>query len=247
MTEYLIRTATAEDIPFLIDVVVAASKSNSDKLGLSTLFNVPEVKVREIIGSMFEQDIDECEFSISSFLITEYHGTPVAAVGGWVEGLTQKIPSSTLKANLINFCFPKESIAFVLTTSRMISDILIERENLSLQIEYVYVDKNHRGKGLAEGLIRQHIAKALSACPELKKVQVQLFGNNTPAIRLYEKSGFHVEKIFTSNNARILDYLPHYQTVLMEIDITQEPLEHTSDIMKAGGQNNGKNRTSGKN
>jgi ribosomal protein S18 acetylase RimI-like enzyme len=219
MNKYIIRKATLEDIPFLVEVVIAASKSNSDKLGFSTLFNLPEDKIRQIIGSMFEEEIDECEFSLSSFLITEHHGKPVAAVGGWIEGLIQKIPSSTLKSNLINFYFPKESIALVLSRSDIISDVLIGRKNLSLQIEYVYIDKNHRGKGLGEALIREHIKNALLTYPELKKVQVQLFGNNIPAIKLYEKCGFRIEKVFKSSNAKIFDYLPHNETLLMEIDI----------------------------
>jgi ribosomal protein S18 acetylase RimI-like enzyme len=120
---------------------------------------------------------------------------------------------------LIDIRFPNECSAFVFTTLAVISDILIQRENLSLQIEYVYVEKNRRGKGLAEGLLRQHITKAWLAYPELKKVQVQLFANNAPAIKLYDKSGFHVEKLFGSSNAKILDYLPHNEALLIEIEM----------------------------
>ena len=246
MNEYCIRKATVDDIPFLTEVVIAASKSNSDKLSLSALFNLPENRIREIIGSMFSEEIDGCEFSISSFLITEHRGKPVAAVGGWVEGLVQKTSSSILKSNLITYCFPKESIAFVLSISAIISDILIERDNLSLQIQYVYVDKDHRGKRLAEGLIRQHIKNAQLAYPGLEKAQVQLFSNNSPAIRSYEKIGFHVGKVYKSSNPKILDYFSHDEALLMEIDIALESPQQCR-IMRAKGSNHGKNRNSGKN
>jgi ribosomal protein S18 acetylase RimI-like enzyme len=230
MNEYLIRKATLNDVPFLIEAVTEALKSNSEKLNFSTLFNLTEQRVKPIIGSMFEEEIDECEFSISSFLLIEYHGKPIAAVGGWIEGLIQKTPSSILKSNLINFCFPRESLEFVIGTSSIISDILIERENLTLQIEYVYVERDHRGKNIAHDLIQQHITNALLVYPELKKVQVQLYSNNTPAINAYRKSGFQIVKTFRSENVKIFEFLPHNETLLMEIDLTKILTQQTTKL-----------------
>lgn len=219
MNEYLNRKAALNDIPFLIEVVIAALKGNSDKLGLSTLFDLPEDRIKKIIGSMFEHAIDGCEFSISSFLITEYNDKPVAAIGGWIEGLHHKIPSSILKSNLIIDCYPKESITFALAKLENMFEMLIKRESLSLQIEYVYVKEDHRGKNLAEDLMQQHITNALTLYPGLKKVQIQLFRNNTAATRLYNKCGFHIAKVFKSSKPNILDYLPDAEILLMEIDI----------------------------
>jgi ribosomal protein S18 acetylase RimI-like enzyme len=219
MTDYLIRKATLNDIGFVVETIIAAEKSGGEKLGLATLFNLTEDETRSIISSMLEEEIDECEFSISSFLITEYKGSPVAAIGGWVEGLIQEIKSAMLKSNLIGFCFPKESIVIAHSRQKIIAGILIERENLSLQIEYVYIDKNHRGKALGEGLIRQHIENALQVYPELEKAQVQVFSNNLAAIKLYEKCGFHTTKTFWADNESINDYLPYNEKLLMEKSI----------------------------
>jgi ribosomal protein S18 acetylase RimI-like enzyme len=216
MTGYNIRKATLNDIDFITATIIAAEKSGSEKLGLAAIFNLTEQEVRPLIHAMLEEEIDECEFSVSSFLLTEYNGSPVAAIGGWVEGLVEKMKSAVLKSNLIGFCFPKEAIAFAHSRIKDIAGILIEREDLALQIEYVYIDKNHRGKALGEGLIKQHIENARQAYPAINKAQVQVFSNNLAAVKLYEKCGFYIAKAFKAHNESIFEYLPHNEKLLME-------------------------------
>lgn len=216
MNDYIIRKATLNDISFLADAIIAAEKSNTEKLSLSALFNLDEETVRDYIIAMLDEEIDGCEFSVSSFLVTEFNGELVAAVGGWIEGLVEKNPSKILKSNLIGFVFPKESIEFVQLHANVVKDIQIEREKFSLQIEYVYVDAKHRGKRLAESLINEHIRMGALGYPELNKVQVQVFSNNQSAIKLYERVGFRIAKSFKSNNNEVLDFLPFNEKLLME-------------------------------
>lgn len=216
MEEYRLRKATLQDAEFIAEVIIGAEKSNSKNLGLATLFDLQESDVKDLIVEMLEEEIDGCEFSVNSFLLIEYFEKPVAAVGGWVESLDEGIPSKVLKSNLVSFTFPKESIKYLHNHADIISDIQIEREKFSLQIEYVFVDKNHRGKRLAEKLINAHIAEAQAIYPELNKVQVQVFKNNSAAIKLYERIGFKTSKVYTSNNDEILEFLPFNQKLLME-------------------------------
>ncbi len=216
MEDYLIRKATINDLSFLADGIIAAEKSNTDMLSLSTLFNLSETIVKDKIIAMLDEEIDGCEFSVSSFLITEYDRKPVAAVGGWIEGFVEDVPSKILKSNLIGFIFPKESIKFLQAHADIIEDIQIARERYSLQIEYVYVDNAHRGKRLAELLIKEHLKNGLSAYPNLGKAQVQVFNNNLSAIKLYERIGFRIVKSYKSNNKRILEFLPSNEKLLME-------------------------------
>jgi len=216
MEDYLIRKATINDLSFLADGIIAAEKSNTDMLSLSTLFNLSETIVKNKIIAMLDEEIDGCEFSVSSFLITEYDRKPVAAVGGWIEGFVEDVPSKILKSNLIGFIFPKESIKFLQAHADIIEDIQIARERYSLQIEYVYVDNAHRGKRLAELLIKEHLKNGLSAYPNLGKAQVQVFNNNLSAIKLYERIGFRIVKSYKSNNKRILEFLPSNEKLLME-------------------------------
>ena len=215
MNHYVIRSANKNDIPFLADIVIHAEKSNSDRLSYSTLFNIPESKVKELIMAMFDEEVDGCEFSISSFLIAEFEDKPVAGFGAWIENHGNP-PSKLLKANLLGFIFGSDFLNNLKATSEIVRDIMIERERGALQLEYLYVDEGHRGKKLGDRLIQDHIRNATKIYPELKKVQVQCFSNNLPAVKVYERCGFTVSKKYNSDNKELLNYLPFFEKILME-------------------------------
>jgi ribosomal protein S18 acetylase RimI-like enzyme len=206
-----IRSATLADVPFLVEAIVSAEKSNSPRMGLATLFAQSEERTRELIAAMLEEEVDGCEFSVSSFLIAEVAGSPAAAVAGWIEGQEEDMPSGLLKANLIGFTFPAASVVALREKGPIISGVQIEREKGTLQIEYVHVDPMHRGKGLAAALINAHIARS-----EVSKVQVQAFADNEVAIRLYRRLGFEETRTYTSTHPDTLHYLPHQSKILLE-------------------------------
>jgi len=217
MSKYLVRKAAIKDIPFLVEVVVAAEKSGSDKLSYSTLFNLPEQKAKELIKSMFEEEIDGCEFSLSSFLIVEHSGQPVAAFGGWIETLNEdNMASNILKSNLISFTFGKEPMLFLKTKAAVISELVSEREPMALQLEYLYVSDDHRGKGLSNMLIEGLEKEAVAIYPALKKVQVQVYSNNDAAIAVYKKNGFTIGRSYKATNAEVLNLLPWNEKYVME-------------------------------
>lgn len=216
MNEYLLRKAVTNDIPFLVDIIIAAEKGRSDKLSYSTLFNIPEDKVKELIINMFEEEVDGCELSLSSFLVIEYKGEPIAGSGSWIEGYGGCLPSTTLKSNLISFTFGKESIEFLQTKSHIIKDVLIDREPLALQLEYFHVSDKHIGKGLDDELMKKMEENAIEIYPELKKAQCQIFKNNVFAIKILLRHGYKIVKSYKSDNEEIFDYLPYNDKCLTE-------------------------------
>lgn len=216
MNEYLIRKPLRSDLPFLADAVIAAERGISDKCNYSTLFNLSIEEVKELIIKMFEEEVDGCEFSLSSYLVTEYNKEPVAAFGAWIECLDGTMPSSILKSNLINYTFKKESVEFLKTKMDIVKELVAEREPLSLQFEYLYVSESHRGKSLAHDLINKHEENAKIIYPSLKKGQFQLFGNNTRIINLFGKHGYRVVKNYKSTHSEILNYLPYNEKLIME-------------------------------
>ncbi len=216
MDEYLIREAVKKDIPFLADAVIAAEKGRSEKLSYSTLFNISETKARELIITMFEEEIDGCELSLSSFLVAEYNGEVVGASSAWIEGFDGGMPSQILKSNLIFHAFEKESIEFFKTKTHIIKDISAGREPLTLQLEYMYITDKHLGKGLDTAFIKKSEENALAKYPALKKVQVQLFKNNIFAIIVLRKKNFNVIKSYRSDNKEIFNYIPFNEKLLME-------------------------------
>lgn len=212
MTGYTIRPATTDDVHFLAEAIVAAEKSNSPRLGLATLFGSSEEEARALIIAMLVEEVDGCEYSISSFFLVEHDGRPVAAVAGWLEGAEDEMPSGLLKSNLIGFTFPPERIALLRTRGEVIAGIQVDREMGSVQIEYVYAHPDQRGKGLAGKLIQAHLARF----PEAYKAQVQAFSDNTVAIGLYERLGFRIVHTFTSKNPDTIRFMPYHEKVLME-------------------------------
>lgn len=222
MNEYLIRDAVKKDIPFLADVVIAAEKGGSDKLSFSTLFNLTENEVKDLLIAIFEEEIDGCELSLSSFLVAEYNGELVAASGAWIEKLDGGLSSQILKSNLISYTFKKESIAFLKTKSDIIKDILIEREPLALQFEYFYIKQDHVGKGIDTALIERNEKKAIEQYPGLKKAQCQLFKNNIFAVKMALKKEFKIIKSYKAADHIILDYLAGDEKLLMEKNYLNE-------------------------
>jgi ribosomal protein S18 acetylase RimI-like enzyme len=219
MSEYILRNATKDDIPYLANVVIGAEKGNSNKLSYSTFFNLSEEQVRSYIIRMFEEEVDGCEFSLSSYLLYEYEGNPVASVGGWIEGFGGEVPSKILKSNLIAYTFNPESLEFVKTKSDLIKEFQAEREPMTLQIEYCYLSRRHRGIGLAENLFKRHQENAISAYPAIKKAQVQVFKINTLSIRLCESVGFKIARTYKSSNKEILNYLPSDEKCILEKEL----------------------------
>lgn len=206
-----IRPATMKDIPFLVEAIVSAEKSNTPRMGLATLFGQTEEETRSLIAAMLEEEVDGCEFSVSSYLIAEVEGKPAAAVAGWIEGAEDDMPSGLLKANLIGYTFPAERVAALREKGPIISGIQIDREKDAMQIEYVHTDPAHRGRGLAAALIQAHLVKAGP-----RKAQVQAFADNRVAIGLYERLGFAVSRTFASTHPETIRYMPHTEKVLME-------------------------------
>ena len=208
MSEYLIRKAKPSDIPFLADVVIASEKAMSDRLSFTTLFNKPEEEVKQLIIQMFEEEVDGCELSLSSFIVTEFEGQPISGSGAWIEGFNGNMPSGILKSNLISYTFGKESIEYLKTKSHIVKDVMIDREPMTLQLEYFHIKNEHLGKGLDDMLMKRIEEKALAEYPELKKVQCQIFKNSVFSIKIMLRHGFRIVGSYKSDNDDIFDYLP---------------------------------------
>lgn len=216
MSQYIIRNAVIADIPFLAEVVIAAEKGGSEKLSFSTLFNLTEKEVKDLLMAIFEEEVDGCELSLSSFMVAEYNGEPVAASGAWIEKFDGEMSSQMLKSNLISYTFKKDSIAFLKSKSDIIRGIMIEREPLTLQFEYLYIKQEHLGKGIDVEMVKKNEEKAFGKLPSLQKAQCQLFKNNIFAVKMAAKKGFKIIKSYKAADNNILDYLAGTEKILME-------------------------------
>ena len=217
---YFFRKAGIKDIEFISKVIIEAEKSGSTMIGLANILETDESTLKEYLIKILEEKIDGCEFSLSSFVIAEYNDTPVAAFGGWIEGENEDgQPSSQLKSNLIGFLLPKEKLFALKNKSEAIKGIAIERELQTHQLEYAFVIKEQRGNHLINLIIDELLKIAKKQNSSIKKSQVQVFENNTAAVRVYENSGYKITKRVESKNPETLKYFPFNVKLLMEKEL----------------------------
>lgn len=212
-----LRHASIRDADFIVEVIVAAEKCGTEVFGLARLFDTTEEEMREYIKDMLAEEIDGCEFSLERFIIAEYEGNPVAAFCGWIEcGNEDNMPSSLLKANLINHCIPKEKILTSMAKSDIISSLQIEREEGTYQLEYAYTKNEFRKQGIMKKIINMHISEIQQSSVSVKKLQVHVYENNITAIKAYESCGFAVKKHYRTKDKLALKYFPCDVNILME-------------------------------
>jgi len=211
-----IERATIADIPFIAKVIIEAEKSGTENLGLATLFSLTHEEVYTYLCRILAEEIDGCEFSLSSFLIAKDDEYPMAALGAWIEGAYDDMDSSTLKSNLIGYTFPKESLVRMRENQEVIKELLFKREKGSLQFEYSYVDPKYRGQGLITKLDIAHIENVKQISPDTRNAYLQVFSNNPTIIKTHTKAGFSIAEEKKSTHSRILDFLPGDTKLLMK-------------------------------
>lgn len=217
-SKYIIRLAKYDDIDFLTETVLQAEKSSSGMCGMANYFEITEDELRNYIKQAFEEDVDGCELSVSSFLVMEYDGKVVAAMGGWLEGENEdKMPSSLLKSNLLMYVMPRDKVLKSQENAEVIKDLNVEKEMGAYQLEYSYILPEHRGQFLLQDLTEAHTARAKSLLA--KKIQGHAFEANKIILLTNKSMGFKITKKFVSNHPRILEFYPYNTIVLMEKEI----------------------------
>lgn len=217
-SKYIIRKATLDDVDFVTKVIIEAEKSMTNNFGLANFFEMSEDEIEGYIKQILEEEVDGCEFSLSSFFIAEYEGEAVSALGGWLEGYFDEMPSEILKSNLVGFVFPRENVLKTANKADIVRALQIPREMGTYQLEYSYTRDDHRGHRLIQRLMMAHLAHAKELNPEIKKAQLHVFENNPTIIKVHERSGFHIAKRFVSDNQKALEYYPYNVELLMERD-----------------------------
>lgn len=218
MTSFVFRDAVVNDIPFLVDTIIEAEKSGTNKLSYCTVFGLTEAETGEYLSKMLSEEIDGCELSISSFLIAEKNGHTAAALSAWIEGF-QGIPSAMLKGNLLNFILPRENTKKASLVSPIIRELNIEYSPNTIQIGAGYVSREFRGNNLLGTLTGEIIKRLVKMKPDVSEVYAQIFSCNVPSIRTYEKAGFHTILEKEAVNKEIRFYLPSDKKILMKKEI----------------------------
>jgi ribosomal protein S18 acetylase RimI-like enzyme len=218
MDEYIIRQATKSDIPFLVDTIIEAEKSGTDILSYTTIFGLSEGESRKYISEMLSEEIDGCELSISSFVLAEIDKQVVAAIACWIESVNG-IPSHVLKGNLLFHILPSDCTIRAAHRKYLLHELHIEYIPEEIALGLVFVTSAYRGQGLVGSLINFRVNQLLEINPNLSSIYVQVFGNNIPAIKAYERVGFQVIMVKASENKEILHFLPSNRKLLLKREL----------------------------
>ena len=214
MSDFTIRTANINDVPFLVETIIEAEKSGTNNLSYSTIFGLSEDEVKKYLAEILLEEVDGCELSVSSFIVAEREGELAAAVSAWIEG-SEGMPSAVLKGNLLNYVLPNKCIKNAMQINSIISEIHIEYISNTIQLGAGYVANKFRGYALLGIIVNEIIKRLRESNPEVLYAYAQIFDCNIASIKTHEKANFEVITVKESLNKMILDYLPSNKKILM--------------------------------
>jgi ribosomal protein S18 acetylase RimI-like enzyme len=211
----ILRQAIETDIEFIIETIIEAEKSHTDKLSYSSIFSLTIEEVKSHLKNILLLDFPGQELCYSQYLIAEFDNSIAGACCAWIEA-EDDLESAVIKGNLLLTELGGERITSAKKYFPMLHQINIEREPATLQIVNAYVKPEFRGKGIIGKLILQHIDNYSKKNPNLKKVQLRPIKTNPQACRAYEKIGFQFVLEKTIDDKSALDILPSDTKILME-------------------------------
>lgn len=215
-----LKRATEADVDFIVEAIIEAEKSGTNRLSYATMFKISETEVVEILKNAVLEDIPSNELCISGFMIAWIDGVPSGAVCSWIEAVDD-IPSALLKANILYHFLGTEVLERASEHSGLLEQINIPRQKGTIQIESVYVSNKFRGLGVSNKIILQLIKETIQNGQKATKVQIQLAATNLSALRSYEKLGFLTVMEKKCDNPAILDFLPSDSKIMMELSIEE--------------------------
>lgn len=212
----IIRRATKDDIDFIIETIIEAEKSGTDKISFCNIFSLSIDEVWEILKKILEKDVRGQELCISDYLICMINEEYAGACASWIEAI-DGVSAAVLKGDLLFDAIPRENLISAKKVFPLIQGLNIEREPLTLQIANAYVKSNFRGMGVIGRLITEHVNQTKKKNPVIKKVQLRPTKTNDNACKAYEKIGFVKVLEKHVNNEDILKILPADTKILMEM------------------------------
>lgn len=212
---FTLRPATEADLPFLVEAIVAAEKSGTDRLSYCTLFGLTEPEVRAMLAEILAEDLPGQELCISGFMVAERDGEPAGTACGWVEGSAAR-GSAIVKANLLAHFVGRERIAAAAPRLAQIAPLVVPRTPGALQIESVYVSPAFRRLGVCERIVAGIEQRALASPEPPARGQIIVAAGNEGALRVYRRCGYAETLRRSSDDPAVSALLPATARVLLE-------------------------------
>jgi len=198
---YFIRKANHNDIPFLVDCVLAA-ESFAGKSTYEIIFDLNKTEMVKILTQIFEEDIENQEISVKSFAVIEFNQKLVAGCAAWIEGL-EGIGSGTLKATAFSYFVADKLVNN--PKIEALANVNVPRSFGAIQLESFYTIPEFRGKKLSHLLIEFHLGNLKNS--DTHKAEIIAVTENTSAIRAYQNAGFKIIENSISNDPLVFEIL----------------------------------------
>ncbi len=211
------RTAEINDIPFVIEAIFESEKSGSDTISSCNIFELTQDSFRSILTEVLKQDIENYDYYLSGFLIAEFDGEFIGALGSWLEA-PDDTASGMIKASVLFQYLDKSKLKSFSTNTRIVKGLGLNREKNTLQLEHGYVREQYRRQGVFTSLLKQSILRNYDKYGVIEKVQGILFKANYKSYNAHLKFGYEVAEEKQVDDPEILKFFPYNAKVLMEFN-----------------------------
>jgi ribosomal protein S18 acetylase RimI-like enzyme len=183
-----IRDATAADAPFLAWVMLAAARSHRPLSFWDYAFPGPEAPRLDYLAAMAVAE-PVCFTHYNGFLVAEHEGRRLGALSGYdsaKKGMDRFIAALTGLLEARQWSVEHQQLLTVRLAP--VTTCMPESPPGVWVVEWVAMAPNARGRGIANALLREILARGKSA--GYKKSQIGYLVGNTPAQTAYERVGF---------------------------------------------------------
>ncbi len=176
----IIRNATKEDIPFIVNSIIEIEKT-SDSNTYNNLFDCDTETTKKYLTQFLEDDENlDTELSLNTYRVAEIDDK----AAGCCSLVFTNHHYYQNKGELFPVWLQRNHLDYFLENAKNLPDIKNASEEKYF-VEYIFVDEQFRGKGMAKKMIDDQMTKIPA-----KNLYINVLENNISAIEYYEKLGF---------------------------------------------------------
>lgn len=209
--EIVIKKATFDDIPFIIDAIVYSERSGQNYSFYERAFDFDELQLRELIKSILIENIPGSELCYDNFTILFVDNKPVSTLASWIEGSGNQ-SSNFIKSTIFSFMLPKEKWKNAQKAIDLINKISIKRSPKIPQIESVFVTPQNRGKGYLLKMMN-YIFNLYESSSHSQIEMISVEGNLV-SVKAFKKCKFEIKNIIKTSDTKVLEIFPGMGKIL---------------------------------
>jgi ribosomal protein S18 acetylase RimI-like enzyme len=195
-----IRKAKKSDISFLAKIILESESTGFEMYSYSSLFKKSYEELKAIFEKVLDNDFEGHGLTYKNFYVVEIKGQLAGGMSFYAEG--SHGDSNHLMTGALMQVIDRKELVKSFAKLKDYRDIDIPKTPGTFQLDSVAIMKEYQGQGVF-GELFSFIDEQINS--KSKKMEVQVWKNNTNAIKAYKKYGFRVEKVLEiEGNGRIL-------------------------------------------